>query len=188
MHANEVAAAKTPCDKDAVFASMRVALPDEPTCAILVLMAQQALETGWWHRCYNFNLGGYKSGLERMHTYFATTERLPIGTALRYVGASTPAAPCKILTHDTGFATVLFQPSHPVCRFRAYASLDDGVSDYVSEMRRRFVHAWGAAQAGDAGLFVTRLHEVGYFTAGVDAYSVAVRQIYASLQKEYAGR
>lgn len=55
--------------------------------------------------------------------------------------------------------------------FRAYGSAEEGATDYVSLLQRRFPEALDAAQTGDVQAFAGALKKSGYFTDSVENYS-----------------
>lgn len=61
--------------------------------------------------------------------------------------------------------------------FRAYRSAEEGATDYVSLLGRRYPKAVEAARNGDSAGFVAALKERGYFTDNVDTYQARVSQL-----------
>jgi hypothetical protein len=61
--------------------------------------------------------------------------------------------------------------------FRAYKTPEEGATDYVSLLSRRYPKAVEAARSGDAGGFVSALKDRGYFTDNVDTYKARVSQL-----------
>jgi len=59
--------------------------------------------------------------------------------------------------------------------FRAYDTLDNGVSDWASLLKRKFPAAVEKAAQGDITGFVTELKRNGYFTAPVESYLAGVK-------------
>jgi hypothetical protein len=64
-----------------------------------------------------------------------------------------------------------------VDNFRAYRSAEEGATDYVSLLERRYPKAVEAARAGDASGFVSALKDRGYFTDNLDTYQARVSQL-----------
>jgi hypothetical protein len=155
-------------------------VPKQATVALL--LAQWALETGRGKSMMNYNVGNIKAPdpLAR-HAYFRTWEVLPLSVAAKYLKSSTPEEPCKLVNTepDGKVASVAFLPDHPVCRFRAYASLEEGVQDYLVKLKGRFKRAWPALLAGDPLTFVTALKAAGYMTADVKEYYRSVNSLFA---------
>ena len=155
--------------------------------AVLTVMAQSALETGWWKYCHNFNFGNAKSveGDNFDYTFFSCNEDLPIQLALKLEAASTPEAPCKITQSypQENLDTIWFYPDHPGCRFRAFANITTGMEAYLAMLMKRFAKAWPAAEKGDPRGFVQALKAEGYFTAPLGPYETSVVEIFEELQK-----
>jgi flagellum-specific peptidoglycan hydrolase FlgJ len=129
--------------------------------SILILLAQSALETGYWKGCHCWNLGNVKShdGDGRDYTYYRCSE-----------------------VKDGEM--VWFSPPSPECRFRAYRSLYEGAADHLAFMSgmRRYSKAWAALLAGQPRAFVRELKSGGYFTSAVEPYENAVAGIFAKYQ------
>lgn len=149
--------------------------------SILVLLSQWALETGRGKSCHNWNLGNAKAAADGPYdyTFYGCDEVLDAAYARRLVAAS----PLARVTKDYGNGTlrVWFDPPHPMTRFRAFASLEQGAVDYLSLLYNRFSAAWPAVRAGDPRTFVLMLSHQGYFTADVGQYLSAV----VALDKEF---
>lgn len=64
-----------------------------------------------------------------------------------------------------------------VDNFRAYRSAEEGATDYVALLQRRFPDAVEGAKQGDAAAFVRGLKSRGYFTAHEGTYLNSVAQI-----------
>ena len=179
----EVPFTATPLTAAEFLGALRKVLPELPIGSLCVLMAQSALETGRWKRCFNYNLAGIKSNTSVPHTYTKTREVLARSAAERYLRESKPETPV-VLVEDKGPKLVLsFAPKHPVCRFRAYDSLDEGMAAYVGLLRKRFAGAWPAVENGDPTLFAKRLSELGYYTAPVEQYAASIRSLHAEYRK-----
>jgi hypothetical protein len=110
-----------------------------------ILVGQWAHETGRGSAMLNYNFGGIK------------------GTGPS--GASTVYA-----THEGSGASALQIRD----RFRAYDSPEQGASDYLSLLQRRYPDALQAAERGDPVGFVQALKARGYFTGDEAAYTKSV--------------
>jgi len=64
-----------------------------------------------------------------------------------------------------------------VDNFRAYRTAEEGATDYVSLLERRYPKAVEAARGGDASGFVSALKDRGYFTDNLDTYQARVSQL-----------
>jgi len=151
--------------------------------SVWVLASQVQLETGLRY-CHNHNLGNVKSRDGDGHDYqfYACNEILPLKQALAFAKADPEHA--KITrTRDDGKAVIWFYPKHPQCRFRAFGSLLEGVTDHLGLLARRFEKAWPAVVAGDMRAFVQKLHEQNYFTADLNGYTKTALDIYRGYEK-----
>lgn len=119
-----------------------------------VLTAQAAVETGRGEHMYNWNFGGIKGSAPSGGTAVLRTKEILDGK--------------EVVIHDG---------------FRAYASIDEGATDYVALLRRRFGAAVDAAQRGDVDGFAHALKASGYYTASVDDYAAALRGVTKELSK-----
>lgn len=157
---------------------------------VRLLVAQSALETGWWEHCRAYNMGNIKGAPSdgRDFAFFPCNEVLTWEQASRLIAgapqrpdgegkaaavdhASTSARTAR-LGLDDGRVVVQFWPDHPAARFRAFRTLDDGMHDHLNFLRgqARFAAALAAAAAGDTAGFVRGLKAGGYFTADEAAY------------------
>ena len=117
-----------------------------------VLWAQWALETGRGQRMVGFNFAGLKGeGPDGISVLWWTREESPTGQ------------------------------SRVLCRFRAYATPEDGARDYVRVLRERFRAALAAAKHGDVKGFVQALARRGYFTDDAATYERSL----SSLAREF---
>lgn len=194
-----IAAEKTPATPQQVFESLALAwkkqLGEEPKReSLLVLLAQWAFETGRGKAMWNFNLGNAKGkpggGDGRCWTFFACNELLPVAHANALVAKAGlrrdggPGNDVVITSIKDGIATVWFYPSHPVCCFRAFRTLDDGTEDYFAMMRKRFSSAWPAVVAGDPAQFSHLLKVARYYTADESHYTRSLVSIYAEMAQK----
>ena len=69
-------------------------------------------------------------------------------------------------------------PPDPRCRFRAYASMDDGARDYLVRLRAEFRGAWPAVLAGDPKLFAHLLKVGDFYTADEAIYTAGLVRCY----------
>lgn len=153
-----VATRITPAD---FFAALRTAWIEqfgtEPArVSLLTIMAQSALETGRWSKCMAWNFGNAKA---------------PPGCGRKWT-----VYPCSEV--DEHGVEHVYKPPDPVCRFRAFDSLDEGMRDYLDLLSVRFLPAWAAVQAGDPAAFVESLSAQHYFTASVVSYKAAIVSLF----------
>jgi len=131
---------------DALGAAWQGALGQPPTPRTLsILVGQWAHETGRGKAMLNYNFGGLK-------------------------GTGPSGASTAYQTHEgAGASQIQIQD-----RFRAYDSAEQGASDYLSLLSRRYPDALQAAGRGDAVGFVQALKSRGYFTGDEGAYTKSV--------------
>lgn len=126
--------------------------------SLLVLLAHSALETGFWHACYCWNLGNFKYVHGDGHDYFQMR--------------------CSEVFNGH---TVWISPPDPGCSFVAFDSLEDGARDYLTSLRGRFRTAWPAVVAGDPAQFCHLLKLARYYTADEAIYTAGVMRCYHQL-------
>ncbi len=151
----KVTAVRTPTTAAALAAAIKTlwpttvggASPSNTTLAILV--AQSALETGYWTNAWNNNWGNIA------------------GTAGDYV----------TLKAYTG----VMRP------YRAYASLNDGVTAYLQLLHSNYAAALNSAIEGDLEDFVTNLKAGGYFEENEDDYYDALINRYKTVATQIGG-
>lgn len=173
-------AKRTPVTVGELVTALRVAWPvvfptlDATPDAIAMFAAQVAHETGCGKAMYNFNVGNVKASEAALHMFLRTWERLAPAAAAAAVAASTPTARCEYRdgghVDAGGKVAVNVFPDHPAGRFRAYASLAEGVEDFMRLFTGRYRPCVDHALAGDAAGFVAGLAERGYFTGSRDDY------------------
>lgn len=112
---------------------------------VSLLTAQWAHETGRGASMFNYNFGGIKgSGPSGLSVAQRTREG-----------------------HGATERTI-------VDNFRAYTTAEEGATDYVRLLAKRFPEATEAARTGDPGAFVHALKTRGYFTGDEGAYTRSV--------------
>lgn len=117
----------------------------------LVLLAQWGVETGGGVWCHSWNIGNVKHVRGDGHDYamFRCWE-------------------------VEGGKKVWYEPPHPATWFRAYASLAEGVVDYLGQLQGRFRTAWPAVLDGDPVGFARALKAARYYTATEADYVRAI--------------
>jgi hypothetical protein len=156
--------------------------------SILLLIAHWALETGWGKSMHCFNVGNVKSreGDGRDFCFFACGEEVPKATADAWLHAAPSLVHVKrwYVRDEQMLASVWIEPDHAACRFRAFRTLEEGATDYLALLRRRFSTAWPFVCTGDPVGFVRALKQARYFTADAGVYAASVRSIFSKLQTE----
>lgn len=142
----------------AVIEGHRSYLGDLPTpeCAA-VEVAQVALETGNGLKMHCFNAGNVKWSPD-------------------WAGYLCMYRCSEVIGGQVQF----FTPPHPQTWFRAWLSAPEGMAAQVEFLasRDRYKKAWHQVLTGDPERAVRELGNAGYFTANVDAYARAVKNIY----------
>jgi hypothetical protein len=152
----QVEATKTPATAQQVADALWSVWPSElggrPSLPeICVLLAQWDLETAAGQSMICWNVGNVKQPTDDNDwCMFSTVE---------YVNGK----------------PVTIHPPDPGCRFRAFASLDDGVQQYLHSMWSRWTDAWPSVVEGDPEGFAYGLKQQGYYTAPVAAYAAGVK-------------
>lgn len=76
---------------------------------------------------------------------------------------------------------VVLPAGHPGRRFRAYGSLDEGMTEHLAFLRNtRYRPSWRYVELGDADGFARALKRQGYYTASADDYARIMRDAHAS--------
>jgi hypothetical protein len=174
--------------------------PRDVRNAVVIMLAQMALETNRFKSIQNYNLGGIKcpKGWTECYQHFATREHFAREIAERYIREAPPGTTVEhVDDDDDGKWILVFRGPHPMNRFVAFESLEGAVAHHCGFMigrlaenattgrpewkNARYVDAVERALQNDALGFVTELREKGYFTADPKVYSKSV----TSLAREY---
>lgn len=131
--------------------------------SLLVLLAQSALETGFWHACWNWNLGNVKAVRGDGYDYYQIR--------------------CNEVINGR---IVWIDPPDPGCSFRSFDTLDEGSLHYLMQLRGRFRPAWPAVIEGDPVGFCHLLKQSGYFTADEGLYTAGVVRCYHQIDATIA--
>lgn len=149
MTENEVPATRTIVTPQAMFAALQIAwkamIPDSAPsrASLLVLLSQWHLETGGGGQCLDWNCAGIRWTPGCGHDYASyTTREGPHGETI-----------------EEGQ------------RFRAYATMEAGVSDWLRVLRTTFGFAWPAVEDGSLDEFSHRLKTRGYYTLDEGEYT-----------------
>lgn len=148
------------------------------TRSTLLLAAHYSLESGGGRSCMNYNIGNKKAkpdGGWGDFTFFTTWELVDESQAARDEAVNSDAAPCRrVSTNPNGTVKMVYSPNHPACCFRAYDSLDSGVADYLTGLKKRFSLAWDQVIAGDPVAFSHALKVQHYYTALESEYRLGM--------------
>jgi len=196
MPGEYVAPRKTPVDHESLRAALVAAWSAQmgaPPAAngVSMLLAQSAFETDRWSgsACRNWNLAGIKSdGKEGLFTFVQTEELLLREEGEALLAAATPSAPCELVADQGGDKILLrFSPNNPMCRFKAFQSLEEAAGEFVSTLMGRYHAALSHAQEGDVAGFVDELRKHGYFTGEEDRYRRGVDALYDAFRDPCLG-
>lgn len=171
---------------DALRGAWRALLNEvAPRSALVLLVAQSALEDAWWKACHGYNLGNQKArvGGAVDWQFYGCDEVLSEAEATHQIALDPAHAHIESRTAN-GQIAVWFDPPHPACAFTAYGSLAEGAAAWLKLQHDRFSHAWGALLSGDGRLFAAALRESGYFTAPLERYALALVSIAKTLDGE----
>jgi hypothetical protein len=157
------------------------------------LTAQFMAETGGGKYCFNWNLGNLKASANDPHMYLRNVWECdsPAGADAQVAkanGLARIATAAEIRAHGWKCpkVTVVFDPPHPQCRFRAYASLQDGAQRWLGH-RQRIAKGNAdyvtALNAGDIGRVAHALKQARYYTAGEADYARSMTRTRAQIDK-----
>ncbi|HET9929960.1 MAG TPA: glucosaminidase domain-containing protein, partial [Polyangiaceae bacterium] len=131
---------------EALRTAWRAVTGEEPSDkTVRVLTAQWAHETAHGASMFNYNFGGIK-GVGPSGLSVSQRTREGFGETERTI----------------------------TDRFRAYQTAEEGATDYVRLLSKRFPEAVQAARDGDPSAFVHALKNRGYFTGDLGAYTRSV--------------
>jgi peptidoglycan hydrolase-like protein with peptidoglycan-binding domain len=136
--------------------ALRAALPSASDKTLAKLLAQAMLETGNFASCYNFNWGNVRA--RDGEPFFMH--------------------PGAVDENIDGKHVVARGKDDPLRRFRAYASLEEGISEWLRVIRDLYVPGWTAANDDDVSCYQFA-HALGeprakgyrYYTADRDRYA-----------------
>jgi hypothetical protein len=187
-------------DVAAAFKAAAEAAGLKPTAELLgVLLAQSALETGHWKLMYNFNFGNVKASDKWIaaggsYTYYdkkpphaeaPVTENLSAASKDYWLARAKPRTDGgegldMVVGRQLadGRFYCLFWPSHEQARFRAFETLEAGAAAFLRKLTGRYKAALTPAAAGNVAGYVGTIHSLGYFTAGLQAYTRSVQALY----------
>jgi hypothetical protein len=160
------------------------------------LTSQFGHETAWGRYCFNWNLGNVKSTADNPHMYLRGVWELDTPTrAQSQVNASNGlghiATADEIKAHgwatQAGKSIVVFNPPHPQCRFRAYASLADGAQKWLTHHKGiagRNANYLKLLNAGDVSAVAHALKQAGYYTGPEPAYARGMKTAMQKVNQE----
>lgn len=164
---------------------------DAPREALVLLVGQWALETGWGKSCFCWNLGNAKARVGGVTDWqFYACDEVLVGAMADRLVAEDPAHVRIEWTRElvgadgktTRTCGVAFTPDHPACCFEAFATLADGARAWLSLQHGTFAHAWPALLTGVPAQFSHALREARYYTAPEDRYTATLVATVAEVQ------
>jgi hypothetical protein len=158
------------------------------------LAAQFMAETGGGKYCFNWNLGNVKASANEPNMYLRNVwecyDQTHADAAVAAAGglARIPATE-EINKHGWKCprVVVVFNPPHAACRFRAYASLEDGAQRWLSHHKRiaaRDPSFVTSLNAGDVDAVAKALKKAGYYTAAERDYALAMKRTKADIDRQ----
>jgi hypothetical protein len=150
--------------------------------ATAMLWAQHQVETGGAN-CWNWNVGNVKKRDGDGHDWMylnGVWECVPKMQADHLIQTG-QARLSTTSWHKCGegHVAVVFDPPSPVCRFRAFDSLERALYEHLLLLLNRYNDAVTQALAGDVAAFARALKRNGYFTASVDAYAASLEKYFS---------
>jgi len=137
-------------------------IPSKKTLAILI--AQSALETGWWKaglHCWNF--GNTRCNPDKLSDgeYFTMFK-------------------CGEIIKGK---EVFFIPPDPRSVFQAFESDEDGVRHHLRFLstKNNYRNAWTQAVKQNPDQYIIELKKAGYFTAGLERYKKTFMSVYNTI-------
>jgi hypothetical protein len=183
---NEVATQTTTPTPRAVVDMLLSTWPALNDNGARTLTAQFMAETGGGKYCFNWNLGNVKAKASEPHMYlrnvwecfsqaranaevekYPSSARIPTAEEIKQHGWKCP---------DT---VVVYSPPHPQCRFRAYASLQDGAQRWLGlhqRITRNNPDYLTALNDGNVAAAAHALKQARYYTAGEQHYAAVMTQ------------
>lgn len=145
--------------------ALRSALPNASEKTLAKLLAQAMLETGNFASCYNFNWGNVRA--KDGEPYFMH--------------------PGAVDENIDGKHVVAKGKDDPLRRFRAYTSLEEGISEWLRVIRDLYVPGWNAANDDSKtcyefafALGEPRANGYRYYTADRERYAKGTASRYTS--------
>jgi hypothetical protein len=123
---------------------------------IAVIYAQWGVETGLGSSCWAYNIGNIK--------------------AIDVPGQTINYCVLQGVWEIVNGKRAHLKPEDPGSWFRAFSTLEDGMTFYMNFLRnQRYKTAWVAVEKGDPALFSHLLRQQGYYTAPEAGYTKAMQ-------------
>jgi hypothetical protein len=164
-----------------------------------VLTAQCMHETGEGKYCFNWNLGNVKCKKDETnipHHYLrdvweilgkdGATNMVIASEGLGYI-ASEAEAKKRGWTHSSGKVVAVFEPPHYVCRFKSYASFEDGSKRWIAHHKTvaaKFPTYLETLNSGDCAATANLLKRASYYTGDEGAYAKSMTSMKAKIDRQ----
>lgn len=146
-----------------VGSALRRHTPAASKAALALLYTHFLVETGG--KPWNYNFGDIR-GVGPSGLYVELLSAWECAPADKVPPGST-RDPSRDNTCSPG--SVAYRP--PNQQFAAYASADEGASDWIAKLSARYPRAFAAMLTGDPKTYAYALHNEGYYTASPDVYA-----------------
>jgi hypothetical protein len=159
---NYVPAKRTEISRDQLISSLESIWPtvfkeyQMTNEALDIIVAHIRLETGNTKSMFNYNLGNVKATPEWSQNHKWTS----------YSGGET-----------LNGKTYKFTAKHPMMFFRAFDTLEEGMSYYLKTLGGRYKDALEAAIQGDVEGYSNKLYDKGYYTANPKNYTSGIKRL-----------
>jgi hypothetical protein len=183
-----VAPRRTVVSPEELRAALRKSLTargiDASEHALTALVAMSAFETGEWRSCWNFNLGNVKASPSWEGSYTCLTNVWEVlkGVTRWFSPRGETDGKSGPLKGDEWAVP----PGHPQTRFRAFATLEEGLAGFVEKMTGRYRPSFDVLLGGGStDAFIAQLKRQSYFTGDLSKYQSGVRKLYAKFSGQY---
>ncbi len=150
--------------------------------ALTALVAMSAHETAEWAACWNFNLGNVKAAPSWAGQYTCLTNVWEVlNNVTRWFS---PRGETDGKSGPLKGEEWAVPPGHPQTRFRAFATLEEGLSGFVDKMTGRYRPSLNVLLGGGStDAFIEQLKRQSYFTGDLVKYQASVRKFYAKFRQ-----
>jgi len=131
--------------------------------ALDIIVAHINLETGNTKSMFNYNFGNVKATPEWSQSHKWTS----------YAAGET-----------LNGKTYKFTSKHPMSFFRAFDTIEDGISYYLQILGGRYKDALESAIEGNVSDFSNKLHDKGYYTANPKSYTSGMKRLLGESEDE----
>jgi hypothetical protein len=163
--------------RDALRASLASRGVNADAHTLNALVAMSAHETGRWASCWNYNLGNVKASPSWGGLYTCLSNVWEVINGVTRWFSPKGETGGKNGPHVGPVYSL--PPGHPQTRFRAYATLTDGVDGFAEKMCGMYRKSLDVLLAGGStDAFLASLKAQRYFTGDLVKYQASVRSYY----------